>query len=173
MAAEKYIVAKSFFMGFIRKSVQKGMILSVDKDSVTVEGEVFNDVRDVKIALRMSQTGEKLLVPFKENDPSVKKIVSDVKAKLMAVAPAKTSPAMAVVKSESDVLGVKDISDTCVSKKEEARKKEIAEARKRPGEMSVIRDAETETPISKMKIVKSEEDAKAEGKKPVSPKKRK
>ena len=172
MAVDKYIVAKSFFMGFIRKSVGKGTILTVDKDAVSIEGETFNDVRDVKIALRISQGGEKLLVPYKDSDPSVKRIVAEVKAKLKASAPAKTAPAMKIMTSEGDLRSPVDISGTCVSKKAEEKKREIAESRKKQGEMKIIRDAESETAIGSMKIIKSDEDSEAT-KKPAPLKKKK
>jgi len=131
MATEKFIVAaKQWSLGFLKESVYRGSVMVVDRDknTLTIDGRQFTDLRDIDIAKKQSERFPEnpLLVPFSEDN------LKRVKSGAVVVAPPKPRPGenMKVIRSDEDLHETIDIADTQVSRKNrEAKEAERTKAK--------------------------------------------
>jgi hypothetical protein len=130
MATEKFIVAaKQWGLEFLKETVYRGSVLEVDceKNSLTIDGRKFTDVRDIDIAKRQAERfpDNPLIVPFSPDN--LARLRTGV---VVPVSKPKPGENMKIVQSDEDLHDTIDIADTQVSRKNrEAKEAERQKAK--------------------------------------------
>jgi hypothetical protein len=143
MATEKYIVAaRQWSLGFLKESVYRGsvMVIDSDKNTLSIDGRQFTDLRDIDIAKKQSERFPEnpLIVPFSEDN------LKRIKSGAVVVAPPKPRPGenMKVIRSDEDLHDTIDIADTQVSRKSREAK-EAERTKAKVEKLPVIKGDET------------------------------
>jgi hypothetical protein len=151
--AEKYIVAvRQWGLGFLKETVFQGNVIAVDrvKNTLTIDGRVFSDVRDIDIAIRQAENcpSNPLIVPFTEENLARLK-----SSKQMAVMPKtnKTKDKMEVITSDEDLHNSIDISDTQISRKSKEAKEAERSAAKNDKLTVIVGDEKPEDRVQRLK----------------------
>ena len=154
---ESYILTQTMHLGYLKESFGRGSVITFNPQTrkLTIDGRGFDDYRDLEILKRQAEKKPHApwIVPYSEE------VLQDIRGGASEAAPAvpkrdANGEGMEIVRSDEDMHETIDISDTKVSKVNEA-KKEAQRQNVQDNGMEIVRGDETvEDRIARLKEAK-------------------